>query len=651
MGSLMPVETTRVHFLPNKIRHSMSIYDKRGLRPAMHCGQNDWLLMEEHLSRSRKDSGNAIGGRSRLHTVALALLVVVGTQLRAATFTASLDRDTISLGESATLLLAAEGGNPSTSPAPPPIQNLQISGSGTSSQFSFENGQSTSTITYTFTIVPSQVGDYTIPAITVEIAGQKLSSQPLMLKVLKPNPPAADAASQGARLTFVKLVLPKKDVYVGETITAQLQVYLHSRVGVNNFQLTAFPADGFTTGKMIQGKQHQTQIGNTVYVVIPIDVALKAVKAGPLTVGPVTLTMVLELPSPNRQRDPFDPFGLFGNRGEQKQVSLATDPENLQSLPLPHENVPPSFTGAIGTYTMTLTAGPTNVAAGDPITVRIQISGRGSLDALTLAQQPAWQDFKTYPPTTKVETTDALGLQGTKTFEQIVTPQNSDVKALPPFSFSFFDPDQKSYRTLTQPTIPLVVRPGGSTSTPTVVAGTRSTNESSPVADILPNKQRFGTIAQIGPPLAVQPWFLALQGVPVIAFVCALVWRRRTDKLANNPRLRRQRQVAQIIRDGLQELHRLAKENKSDEFFATLFRLLQEQLGERLDSSASSITESVVEERLRPRAVQESTLNSLQELFQTCNLARYAPIKTSQELAAVISKFESVIREVQRLKL
>ena len=36
----------------------------------------------------------------------------------------------------------------------------------------------------------------------------------------------------------------------------------------------------------------------------------------------------------------------------------------------------------------------------------------------------------------------------------------------------------------------------------------------------------------------------AAQAVPVLAFLAAFVWRKRTDNLANNPRLRRQRAVA-----------------------------------------------------------------------------------------------------------
>jgi hypothetical protein len=83
----------------------------------------------------------------------------------------------------------------------------------------------------------------------------------------------------------------------------------------------------------------------------------------------------------------------------------------------------------------------------------------------------------------------------------------------------------------------------------------------------------------------------------------------------------------------MKDLQRLAAENNSDEFFATMFRLLQEQLGERLDCPASAITEAVIEEKLRPRGAGEGMLNELRELFQMCNLVRYAPIKSSQELA------------------
>jgi hypothetical protein len=196
------------------------------------------------------------------------------------------------------------------------------------------------------------------------------------------------------------------------------------------------------------------------------------------------------------------------------------------------------------------------------------------------------------------------------------------------------------------------VRPGGGTPAPVIAVAKNPANENPPLPqqDIVPIKQRMGTLAQVGVPLLQQAWFLALQGVPVLAWVVALIWRKRADALANNPRRRRQKQVAQVVRDGFNELRKLAAANDSDQFFALMFRLLQEQLGERLDCPASSITEAVIDDKLRPRGVADSTATALHELFQTCNLARYAPTQTTQELTALISKLEGAIRELQKVR-
>jgi hypothetical protein len=338
-------------------------------------------------------------------------------------------------------------------------------------------------------------------------------------------------------------------------------------------------------------------------------------------------------------------------RNEQKAVSVVTDAETVQALPLPDRGAAPNFNGAVGNYTMTVTAGPTNLSVGDPITVRIQVTGSGTLDSLALPDQPGWRDFKVYPgAASKVDSSDPFGIQGTKTFEEVVVPQNGEIHSLPPVTFSYFDTDRRSYQTLTGPEIVLAVHAGGAAAVP-VVAAANHPAQDTPPPDIVSIKQHFGDVTEIGPPLVQRPWFLALQGVPAIALISAVFRRKRRESLANNPRLRRRRYVAQQIRDGRVDLQTFAAGNKSDEFFATLSRLLQEQLGERLDLPASAITEAVIEERLLPRGVPEQTLAPLRDLFHTCNLARFAPIKSSGELAAFIPKVETVLRELREVQL
>ena len=147
-----------------------------------------------------------------------------------------------------------------------------------------------------------------------------------------------------------------------------------------------------------------------------------------------------------------------------------------------------------------------------------------------------------------------------------------------------------------------------------------------------------------------QPAFLAVQTVPVLAFLAAFIWRKRTNNLANNPRLRRQRAVAALVASGLADLKKYAAANQPDEFFATLFRLLQEQLGERLDCPATAITENVIDEDAGLRGAPPATLAVLRELFQLCNQARYAPVRGRAELNSVAAKFERAVGELQEVK-
>jgi hypothetical protein len=174
--------------------------------------------------------------------------------------------------------------------------------------------------------------------------------------------------------------------------------------------------------------------------------------------------------------------------------------------------------------------------------------------------------------------------------------------------------------------------------------------EANPATDIVHIKTRSGALGQIAPPLIERPVFLAVQSLPIVAWLAALLWRRRQEQLARNPRLRRKQQVSAAVRAGLIELRQHAANNRSEEFHAAAFRLLQEQLGERLDTPASGITEAVIEERLRPLGMSPDSLNLLHELFQACNQARYAPQRSANELESLVPQVEAALAAVQLIK-
>ena len=590
------------------------------------------------------------GFRSRPAYYLSGLVWMVGSATAGPSFSAALDRNVVPAGETVTLSLVFEGVSPPTSPSLPALPNLSLTpGVSQSSEFSFINGQQTSKQTYSYTLVAVQPGDVTIPAMQVQVDVKTLVSQPLSLKIVAAGATAGNPNAAPTNLAFVRLVVPKTEAYVGEPFPVEMQLYWQSAQDIHMPQLRA---EGFSLGQMPKPAQTRTQVGNTIYNLATFRLTATAARGGALTLGPAeeSLTLLIPLNNARRSRDPFESF-FGGPQYQQRPTTLTSEAVAMRVLPLPTQNVPEAFNGAIGDYQLAVSAGPTNLGVGDPITVRIQISGRGPLDAITLPPQPQWRDFTSYPPSAKLETSDDLGLTGRKTFEEVLIPQNHELRVLPAARFSFFDPNAKSYRTLTGAAIPITVRPSGATAAaPPSLTNSGSATAPPPADDILHIKPRLELSGSAAPLLLSQPWFLALQGVPAAGWLALLLWRKRTETLARNPRLRRQREVAQRVRDGLKELRVVAQARQSAEFFALLFRLVQEQLGERLDLPASAITEAVIEEKLRGRDLSEATLRGLHELFQTCNVARYAPVQTSQELAALIPKLEQALHELRQFK-
>ena len=461
------------------------------------------------------------------------------------------------------------------------------------------NGQQSATLTLFYFLTPSRPGDYTIPRIVAPIGGDRLSTEPLKLRVVKADEKLNESDTQG-QLAFLKLITPKTNVYVGEVLPVEIQLYVVSGEGL---QMQPLASEGFTFGKTQPLPQRQVQVGNLAYVLVAFKTTAVANRAGPLTLGPAECKMSLRIPV-NRRRtgDPFDEFfgDPFGSRYELRPVRLTSDPVALEAAPLPEEGRPADFAGAVGDFSLAATVGPTNVAVGDPVRLKVLVSGKGLLENVNLAPLALGADFTTYPPTSQIDTTDPLGIEGVKTFQFDVVPQNTRIKEIPAFAFSFFDPNRKAYRTLRQPSTPLIVRPAAST--PALAgaqaAGSSPSRPTPPAPDLAGAKQWLGAFTTVRPPLLAQPWFLWLQAFPLLLLGGSLGWRWWREHLALNPRMVRRRQVARTVQQGLQELTRLAARQDPDAFFALTFRLLQEQLGERLDLPSASITEAVIDEQL-----------------------------------------------------
>ena len=186
-----------------------------------------------------------------------------------AKFSASLDRDSIVLGENVTLSLRFENGQPGGLPGIPSVPGLQVVGPASSSTESrIEGAAIAMTTTYTIPLGAQRAGDFVIPPIIAQLDGQNVQSQPLRLKVLASDP-SAPPAEYADKLSFLWPVLPKTNFYLGEVFVLELRLYVRGDVAKpSDLRIPPMRGDGFisaTTNNYKQNPPFDRRVGNAQF--------------------------------------------------------------------------------------------------------------------------------------------------------------------------------------------------------------------------------------------------------------------------------------------------------------------------------------------------------------------------------------------------
>ena len=231
----------------------------------------------------------------------------------------------------------------------------------------------------------------------------------------------------------------------------------------------------------------------------------------------------------------FDDF--FGNSVE-KQVTLTSEPAAVSTRPLPSANRPADFSGALGQFTLTAEATPDHVTAGDPITLRLTVTGRGNFDRVSSGLLPTSRDWKSYKPVARFAPADSIGSEGTKTFEQAVVPLQAGHFKIPPLSFSYFDPETAKYVTRTTAPLAIDVAP---VANPSVAAPAAAPTSNVNRPEFAPNRVELGQFTSTLRPLCLQPWFIIANILAWVGLAVVFDYFRRHARRARDPHLARSR--------------------------------------------------------------------------------------------------------------
>jgi BatD DUF11 like domain len=519
--------------------------------------------------------------------------------------TAVLNSSEAALGETVHLEIRVTGARSADAPEQIMVDGLEIRRTGTSQRIEMNNLSLTSSVIYDYTVMPLRAGRFTVPPQTIRVGNNSLRTPALTLNVADSpgrssgaRPGRGAGAASANNLVFAELIVPSKAAYVGEIVPVQIRMGFDPRVRPRLIEPPEITGQGFTAQKLQQSGENTETISGRLYEVVTYKTAIAAARAGKFEIGPVNAKAQIVIPrrqsAPrSRPRSPFDLFDQddpfsdpffsnpFSQLGERREVEIKSEPVALEVKPLP-PNAPPSFSGAIGNFTMTTDAQPKTVQVGDPITVTTTISGRGNFDRVNAPVIEDERGWHKYPPSSKFKQDDEVGLSGSKTFEMVLSP-NEKKQGLPPLAFSYFDPVKEQYVTLHSEPIPINVEGGAAVAqnagAAQSVAPTPSTATARPLVqpsvkprDILYQLTEPPKKAESFAPIYTQRVFWAAQLIPLLALIGFAGWKIRRARIDN----REAQRIAALRHEATDLMHKLHRNDVSPrEYYAEASRVVR----------------------------------------------------------------------------
>ena len=507
--------------------------------------------------------------------------------------------------------------------------DVRLEGPSTQSSTLVVNGrvERTSAHTYAIIITPRRPGTLSVPGITVNADGESSQSSPTTINVLE---------SKNDGLLYVDIVGEKDSVYVGEPIDVTLEIWLkpYSNRLVTLDESTMWRscmdarvsswgpfADVIESGQIrVRSDTRRDANGRLEsYYVYLLHHRVWPERPGVFDTSDINV--VVQYPISVR-RNRFSIFAPEYSIAAARPIAARVGEVSIEVESPPLEGQPPIYRGAVGKYSMEVTAAPTEVAVGDPITLNIAIRGTGRLELLQpppLTEQPQLTaDFRVPD-----ETLAGVVENGVKRFSQSIRARHDSVAEIPPIRFAYFDPQAEKYVVIASSPIPIRVReptrmavsqvaeggprPGVQTELTLLDEGVWANYDD--VSELLAQQTLvpgWGTWAFTG-------------ALPALYLLCFTVIRYR-DRLRGDQAFARRRSAR---RTALSRIARAAHADGSDSA-AAVSAALTGYVADRCNLPPGGVTRADAVHQLRLRNVQDNTINRFDALLSRCENARYA---------------------------
>ncbi|QTY26690.1 BatD family protein [Flavobacterium sp. CS20] len=518
---------------------------------------------------------------------------------------------------------------------PPSFEGFKkIAGPNQSVSQSWINGKSSFQKSYTFFLQPLKRGKLTIGQAEVTIDGQvyKTSPQTIEVTATVDNPSeTADASPESKALDGIHLVAEVSDTspYLNEGIYVVYKLYVSPSTDIRNWRALDNPKYENFWSQSIDVKQLEVKNGEFAgkpyrYVELRKTI-LYPQKTGKLKIEPLTLSIGVEVPTNRRD--------LFGRRlYETVDKTYSAQTRTIDVKPLPQENKPASFTGAVGKFDFDVSVDKNKLKAMESLQAEVKISGEGNLSLFELPALKAPNNTEIFEPEKQdnIRTT-TKGMVGTKRNIYTLVPQQAGKQVLPSLEFSYFDPSQKKYVTLNSSNISIEVEPN--TSLTNIISNSDTTGNN--YSFIKPPDAQFSFIKLDTNLAPIEKkrffkstafWVISFSALALFPFF--IVFRKVQNREGLSESERNRKKANKLAKKFLSEAK--SHQNDSKAFYLSLERALHNYLKAKLRITTSEMSKEKIEELLLKKGAKSDDVHAFLELLKNCEMARYSPLTQSE---------------------
>ena len=341
----------------------------------------------------------------------------------------------------------------------PSFDNFEVlMGPSQSISSSFINGKRSFSKSYTYVLRPKKQGQLIIDSASITIDNTVYTTGPKTVLVTEPidNPNAPKTAQDIAdESLYLVATLSNDKPYLNQGVLVTYTLYFSPRVYINNFIPVENPTYKNFWSQDLPIKEYETRrttFRNESFNAVDLKtVVLYPQKSGSLALDPFALELYVQIPTGRR-----DFFGDPIMRSATKTVKAGDLSINVKELP--EEGKPLNFSGAVGDFELSVEASRTSLEANESTQIKVKINGKGNLKLLSIPELSLPSALEKYDP----EYTDNVrvnreGMNGSVTNSYTVVPRYAGSYPVDPLEFTYFDPNSKSYRTLSSDPFDLTV--------------------------------------------------------------------------------------------------------------------------------------------------------------------------------------------------